>query len=184
MVVVSASDASTAKSLNSLIKNANHAFILIYMVGCGPCKATKPEWEKMADKLKNEYDDDIAIIDLDSNFMDEVDGIGEVSGFPCIKYINTDKGIVEQYEDSKIPTTKARSAESFIEWIKSKISPTKTGGGSVRDLLKGIEKSIKSIKISKKSWKTRKTRKNKGRKGRKNGRSGKTRRSKKTRKRN
>ena len=178
MVVVDASNALTAKSLNSLIKNANHTFILIYMDGCGPCNATRPEWEKMSDKLKNEYDDDVAIIGLDSNFMNEVDGIGKVSGFPSIKYINADKGIVEQYEDSKMPTTKDRSAESFIEWIESKISPTKTGGGSVHDLLKRIEKSIKRSKKSKK------TKKNKSRKGRKDGKSKIRRNNKKTRKRN
>ena len=126
MVILNASDPKTAKKINDIIKKAKHIFILVYMVGCGPCNATRPEWKKMCQSLENKYslNDDVAILDLDSEFMNEVEGLGDINGFPTMKYISDNGNMIEAYEDSN----KDRSSNSFIEWIESKVSK-KNGGG-------------------------------------------------------
>lgn len=126
MVILNASDPKTAKKINDIIKKAKHIFILVYMVGCGPCNATRPEWKKMCQSLENKYslNDDVAILDLDSEFMNEVEGLGDINGFPTMKYISDNGNMIEAYEDSN----KDRSSKSFIEWIESKVSK-KNGGG-------------------------------------------------------
>lgn len=120
--MLNASDPNTAKKINDIIKNTKHVFILIYMVGCGPCNATRPEWKKMCQSLENKYSSngDVAILDLDSKFMNEVKNIGDVSGFPTMKYISNNGNEIESYEDSNIPDKK-RTSNSFINWVDSKV---------------------------------------------------------------
>ena len=122
MLILNASDFNTAKKINDIIKNTKHVFILIYMVGCGPCNATRPEWKKMCQSLENKYSSngDVAILDLDSKFMNEVKNIGDVSGFPTMKYISNNGNEIESYEDSNIPDKK-RTSNSFINWVDSKV---------------------------------------------------------------
>jgi hypothetical protein len=179
MIILNASDPNDAKKINDIIKKTKHVFILVYMVGCGPCNATRPEWKKMCQMIENKYlsNDDVAILDLDSKFMNEVKGIGDISGFPTMKYISNNGNKIESYEDSNIPDKK-RSSDSFINWIDSKvlepISITSSrfnnkNTSSVIDLSKkisskqrhsaksmGIENKIKKIK-NKKNKKNKKT---------------------------
>jgi hypothetical protein len=179
MIILNASDPNNAKKINDIIKNTKHVFILVYMVGCGPCNATRPEWKKMCQTIENKYSSNgnVAILDLDSKFMNEVKGIGDISGFPTMKYISNNENKIESYEDSNIPDKK-RSSESFINWIDSKvlepISITSSrfnnkNTSSVLDLSKkisskqrhsaksmGIENKIKKIK-NKKNKKNKKT---------------------------
>ena len=42
---------------NDISKNNNHAFILYYMVGCGPCEMARPEWKKIEDILGDKIKD-------------------------------------------------------------------------------------------------------------------------------
>ena len=179
MIILNASDPNDAKKINDIIKKTKHVFILVYMVGCGPCNATRPEWKKMCQMIENKYlsNDDVAILDLDSKFINEVKGIGDISGFPTMKYISNNGNKIESYEDSNIPDKK-RSSDSFINWIDSKvlepISITSSrfnnkNTSSVIDLSKkisskqrhsaksmGIENKIKKIK-NKKNKKNKKT---------------------------
>ena len=37
------------------IKKGDNVFILVYMEGCGPCNATRPEWAKLEYALKDQY---------------------------------------------------------------------------------------------------------------------------------
>jgi hypothetical protein len=111
-----------SKKVDDIIKQKKHVFILIYMDGCGPCNATRPEWAKMTHTLKSQYlnNKDIVIIDLNKDLLPQVKGVGSVEGFPTMKYI-TDKGhTVESYEDSAVKN-KDRSADSFINWVESKV---------------------------------------------------------------
>jgi hypothetical protein len=108
--------------VNDMIKHKKHVFILIYMEGCGPCNATRPEWSKMSHTLKTQYakNNDIVIIDINEKLLPLIKNVGTVSGFPSIKYI-TDRGnVIETYEDSSIKT-KDRSSDSFINWVESKV---------------------------------------------------------------
>lgn len=186
MVILNASDPKTAKKINDIIKKAKHIFILVYMVGCGPCNATRPEWKKMCQSLENKYslNDDVAILDLDSEFMNEVEGLGDINGFPTMKYISDNGNMIEAYEDSN----KDRSSNSFIEWIESKVSK-KNGGGvspmninelsellsykqlnstktinSVSESKKNKTKRIRTKRIKTKRMKAKKTQKRKNKK--------------------
>jgi len=123
MIIKHIKDESNAMEIDEYVNKGNHVFILVYMVGCGPCNATRPEWAKLESALKDQYanKDDVVIIDVDQTLMSNVKSIGSVEGFPTMKYI-ANKGLtVEAYEDSGIKK-KDRSVDSFINWIESKIT--------------------------------------------------------------
>ena len=48
-------------------KKNNKIFLLIFMEGCGPCNATRPECKKIENVLKDKYknNDNIVIADVD-----------------------------------------------------------------------------------------------------------------------
>lgn len=108
--------------VDDLIKNKKHIFVLIYMDGCGPCNATRPEWAKMSHTLQKQYvgRKDVAIIDVNKNVMPFIKNLGSVNGFPTMKYITDQGKTVESYEDSSVKS-KDRSVDSFINWIESKL---------------------------------------------------------------
>jgi len=111
-----------SKKVDDMIKQKKHVFIMIYMEGCGPCNAARPEWAKMSHALKGQYSNnkDIAIIDLNKDLLSQVKGVGSVEGFPTMKYITDQGHTVESYEDSAVKN-KDRSSDSFINWVESKV---------------------------------------------------------------
>lgn len=124
-------DEPSSKIVNDIINNHPHTFILIRMNGCGPCEATVPEWKKMCKIIENKKskNSEIALINFEKSFLSNLNDVGEVNGFPTIKYINRHKKIIEPYEDSSIKV-KNRSSKSFVDWVNSKLSKlTKKGGG-------------------------------------------------------
>jgi hypothetical protein len=60
------------------------------------------------------------IIDANKDFMPFIKMIGEVDGFPTLKYISNNGQKIETYEDSDI-RTKDRSSDSFVNWVESKL---------------------------------------------------------------
>lgn len=113
---------SDAHQIDQMINRGKHVFIIVYMVGCGPCNATRPEWNKMGELMKKQYkhDKDLVIIDANKDFMPFIKMIGEVDGFPTLKYISNNGQKIETYEDSDI-RTKDRSSDSFVNWVESKL---------------------------------------------------------------
>lgn len=158
-------DVKKIKTLDKLIKNNSDIFILVYMDGCGPCNATRPEWDKLEHILKEQYknNDNLVIVDVNRNFLPKLKNIGEIDGFPTMKYINNKGKIIETYENSSI-NKKDRSTDSFINWIESKIN-TVISTTSPFDVYKRLNKSIKHNKKSINN----KTRKNKTRHNKKIG---------------
>jgi thiol-disulfide isomerase/thioredoxin len=106
-----------SKKIDNYIKNGSDVFILVYMVGCGPCNATRPEWAKIESALKNQYknNNNLVVIDVNKDFLPYIKHIGSVDGFPTMKYIGNYGKTVENYE-------KDRSVDNFINWIESKIN--------------------------------------------------------------
>ena len=102
--------------LNKFIKDGKHVFALIYMEGCGPCNATRPEWKKIENVLKsNMNDDDFLIVDIDKDVLDKVDKIGsEPKGFPTIRYISNYGKTSEDFEDSDLN----EEYSDYIHWIR------------------------------------------------------------------
>ena len=108
--------------IDKLIKQGKHMFIIVYMVGCGPCNATRPEWHKMGDALNKQYknDGDLVVADINKDFMHLIKHVGNIDGFPTMKYIANNGTTVETYENSNIKT-KDRGVDSFINWVESKV---------------------------------------------------------------
>lgn len=113
---------SNAHIIDKMIQDGKHVFILVYMVGCGPCNATKPEWKEMGETLQKQYknNEELVIIDANKDFMPFIKMIGDVDGFPTLKYITNNGNTIQTYEDSDI-RTKDRSSDSFINWVESKL---------------------------------------------------------------
>lgn len=111
-----------ANQIDKLIQQGHDVFILVYMVGCGPCNATRPEWKNLESALKHQYKNNnkLVIIDVSRDFMKNVKMVGEIDGFPSMKYISNKGKTVETYENSGVKK-KDRSVSSFINWIESKM---------------------------------------------------------------
>jgi hypothetical protein len=119
--------------LENYIHN-NRVFMLIYMEGCGPCNAVRPEWKKLENVLKNYANrDDIAIVSIDKDLVYNIKYIKQQpNSFPTMRYISNRGETTENYEDSNIKN-KDRTVDSFVEWIKSK----EQKGGKTRKTRKG-----------------------------------------------
>jgi len=111
--------------VDQFIKKGSDVFILVYMEGCGPCNATRPEWAKIESALKDQYakNNNLVIIDINKDYLSKIRHIGPIDGFPTMKYIGNYGKTVESYEKSSI-TKKDRTVSSFINWIESKINKT------------------------------------------------------------
>jgi hypothetical protein len=158
-----------SSKIDEMIKDGKDVFIIVYMEGCGPCNATRPEWGKLESALKDQYstNEKLAVIDVNKDYISNIKHIGSVDGFPTMKYIGTYGKIIEPYEESSIKK-KDRSINSFINWIESKINKVNstTPTSSVKNVYKRISKTKKHNKTYKKtrSKKHKKTRKKKHKK--------------------
>ena len=153
---VSKSD-QTIKKLEEFVKRSktNKVFILIYMEGCPPCIATRPEWEKLTRVLHKDFANrpDIAIVDIDTDLADNLDFlVSKPDSFPTIRFITQNGREVEEYNDSRIQS-KDRTIDSFVEWIK-----LKTGEQNI-SFKESVHKGGRKSK-SRKNSKTRKNNKN------------------------
>jgi hypothetical protein len=135
--------------IDTMIEQGKDVFILVYMEGCGPCNATRPEWAKLESALKSQYANrnDLVVVDINKDFISKVKHIGSIDGFPTMKYIGKHGKTTESYEDSRI-RKKDRSVSSFINWIESKInnmvstSPT----SSVHDVFKRMSSKTRKMR--------------------------------------
>ena len=148
MYILHINSEKEVKKIDDLIKKGSDVFILVYMVGCGPCNATRPEWAKIESALKEQYskNDKLVIIDVTNKLVLNNKYIGTVEGYPTMKYIGNKGKIVETYENSSI-TKKDRSVSSFINWIESKINNTisTTPSSSPYNVYKRLTKTEKQV---------------------------------------
>jgi hypothetical protein len=160
-----------ASKIDEIIKQGKDVFIIVYMEGCGPCNATRPEWGKIESALKEQYsrNDKLVVIDVNKDFISNIKHIGSIDGFPTMKYIGTYGKTIESYEESSIKK-KDRSINSFINWIESKINKviSTTPTSSVKNVYNRISQTKKHNKTYKKtrSKKHKKTRSKKHKKTR------------------
>jgi len=135
---------SPIEVLNDSIKNGKHVFILIHMVGCGPCEATIPEWKKIQNVLQNQKSkkhnlSNVVIVDMDKDVLEKLKNNDKeqrlfksvyvlnslISGFPTIKYITKNGKTIDDYEEAHIKL-KDRTIDSFIEWINTTMNSSST----------------------------------------------------------
>ena len=144
MIVLHIETEKDAFMVDNLINQGKDVFILVYMKGCGPCNATRPEWEKIEPTLKSQYakNNKLVVIDINKDYIGKIKHIGSIDGFPTMKYISNYGKKVEPYETSTI-TTKDRSLDSFINWIETNINTVKsvTPNSSAYDRIVGKPKT-------------------------------------------
>lgn len=136
--------AEKVDELNKYIEDGKDAFVFVYKEGCPPCMATKPEWKKIESVLKKDRMDNVIVAQVNQEFLPSMKYVGDIDGFPTMKYISKKGEIVEPYEESSIPV-KDRTTDSFVKWITSK-SGSKKMGGSPGGLLKRLTKKRKQKK--------------------------------------
>lgn len=154
-------DGGNLKKLDDFLRDKK-VFILIYMEGCGPCNATRPEWEKLENVLTKEFKnrDDIAIVDINTKLTDNLKYIKEQpKSFPTIRYYENNK--YENYEDSNIEN-KDRTIDSFVNWIENKLddknisklnqSEKSEQSGGYKSFRKRKARHLKTKKIRSRKW--------------------------------
>jgi thiol-disulfide isomerase/thioredoxin len=122
------------KLFNQYVEEGKQIFVIFYLDGCGPCNATRPEWKKIENVLKDKYknNDNIVIADVDQELLKEIKYLtSQPKGFPTIRYISNKGKTSEDYEDCPDlkDNEKDRKVDSFVKWINSK---TQTGGSKTR----------------------------------------------------
>jgi hypothetical protein len=119
------------------------------MVGCGPCNETKGPWSKIHEHLDREHleNPNIVVSMVDKDFYPNLMNVGkEPMGFPTLRHICNG---VEDYEDCPMER-KDRSAESFADWIKIKVS--KKGGARDHRIPKSIVRTIPTRRRAGGKW--------------------------------
>jgi len=118
------------QTLNRFIRTGKNIFALIYMEGCGPCNATRPEWKKIGNVLKKDItkNENVLVVDIDKNLLNKVKNMGpEPKGFPTIRFISKNGKISEDFEDCELSEEyKNRTIDSFVKWIKFKLNKTES----------------------------------------------------------
>lgn len=158
--------------VDKMIKQGKDVFILVYMKGCGPCNATRPEWDKIESALSDQYskNNKLTVIDVNKDYLQYIKHIGEVNGYPTLKYIGNHGKIVEPYENSSVKK-KDRSVSSFINWIETKINKmvSTTPTSSAKHVYERISKTksksphkTRKSKHNKTQWRNKKNVHNKG----------------------
>ena len=126
-------DEELLSKFDSFLKNKK-VFVLIYMEGCGPCNATRPEWGKLKNVLsKFKNSDDVAIVDINTKFTSELKNIGILpESFPTIRFYNNSKnGKFTNFEYSSENKELEREVDSFVDWINTSLKNSesnKVGG--------------------------------------------------------
>ena len=106
--------------VDEIVEQGNDVFIIVYMEGCGPCNATRPEWNKLRNVLSKDFLDrnDIVVASIDHTLADNLKNLKtKPSSFPTMRYITNSGEKSVNYEDSPV-TNKDRKIDSFVEWIK------------------------------------------------------------------
>jgi len=136
---------------NKYVEEGKHVFVLIFMVGCSPCKENIPKWKHIETVLKKRYanEDNVVIADINKDLSSFIKHIGAIEGFPTMKYIGNKGQTVETYESSQIPE-KDRSTDSFIQWIETKMNRVITPDKTKRHQRGGVKRSkVKRVGINK-----------------------------------
>jgi hypothetical protein len=122
MLAENVNNEAKAAELNTYIDNGTDVFMMIYMEGCGPCMAARPEWAKLEHSLGGQYGKKkpykFVVADVNKNFAPLIHKIKQPNAFPTILYVSTNK--IENYEDSSI-NDKRRDVDCFMNWIESHV---------------------------------------------------------------
>jgi thiol-disulfide isomerase/thioredoxin len=138
-------DETKIQNVNDHIDKGHHAYIFVFMDGCGPCDSTKPNWRKFAKDYKSENantEKNIMIVRINKDLFGNLKGAGgEPGGFPTLRHISNKNS--SEYE-KQMGDKADRSSESFNNWVNGQ------SGGKRRKSKKRKRKTKKTKKNKKK----------------------------------
>ena len=153
--IINVNEEDKIEELDDYIGNKNNkVFLLIFMEGCGPCNATRPEWKKIKNVLKkNNLDNkNIVIASIDHMSADKLKNLKtKPNSFPTMRFITDGGETYKNYEDSDIEN-KNRDIDSFIEWIETSVKEEEPsdnilgGKGTIKRKSKRHRRKTKSRK--------------------------------------
>lgn len=143
MIIIHATTEAGANEINQHGESGKDVFMLIYMEGCGPCNATRPEWKKLESALNHQYKNNkrLVIATVDSKVVGSLKHAGDIIGFPTIIYVSHNGKKIESFESSSIKD-KQRNVDCFMNWVESHVGNIVSESGH-RDVLKRISKRHK-----------------------------------------
>jgi thiol-disulfide isomerase/thioredoxin len=165
MIIIHADTEAKVNEINHHVENGKDVFILVYMNGCGPCNATRPEWTKLEEALQEQYkhNNNLVIADIESNFVSSLKHAGDIIGYPTMLYLSNNGNKMELYEDSSI-REKKREVDNFINWVESHVGTISISGSKSKSRTRKASynkhyttktKSIRSLKYSNSKSKVR-----------------------------
>ena len=106
---------NNAEVLQRMMDDNKNIFILIHMLGCGPCKQTLPEWQKLnsCSGLKHlQNNNDIVVANVEQSMCQKLhnEHLNGIHAFPTIRHIHHNKA--QDYEQD-------RSTDALSKWISS-----------------------------------------------------------------
>ena len=114
---VNENEMDNVERLQEMIDKKKNVFVLVYMIGCTPCKNTLPEWNKLKgckemEQFKN--NDDIIVANVEQSMCEKMHHteLENIMSFPTIKHIKHND--VHNYNNE-------RSTSAFSKWIKGLI---------------------------------------------------------------
>ena len=152
-------DSSNIGLFDDFVSQDKEVFVFIHMENCIHCINTKPEWEKIENKIKDKYknNDNLVVVDVDQLLLEKMESLKnkKIEGFPTILYITSKGGTIEDYNGD-------RKVESFEKWIDSKM-PTQKGGKRrrIRTNKKNRSNKRRRIRTNKKNRSNKRRRTNK-----------------------
>ena len=143
MIIIHATTEADANEINHHVESGKDVFMLIYMEGCGPCNATRPEWKKLETALNHQYKNNkrLVIASVDSKVVGSLKHAGDIIGFPTIIYLSHNGKKLEPFESSSIKD-KQRNVDCFMNWVESHVGNI-VSESSHRAVLKRISKRHK-----------------------------------------
>jgi thiol-disulfide isomerase/thioredoxin len=123
MYILHVNNAAAVAKLNKHIDNGSHVFMLIYMEGCGPCNATRPEWAALAKTLGYQYSKNhkLVVADINKDVVHLIHKIPQPNSFPTMIYVSQNGNKIEKFEESSI-NDKSRNTDCFMNWIEGNVS--------------------------------------------------------------
>lgn len=106
---------NNAEVLQRMMDDNKNIFILVHMIGCGPCKQTLPEWQKLnsCSGLKHlQNNNDIVVANVEQSMCPKLhnEHLNGIHAFPTIRHIHHNKA--QDYEQD-------RSTDALSKWISS-----------------------------------------------------------------
>jgi len=101
------------------IDNGRKAFVIVYMVGCPPCEAAIPEWDKIEEEHHEKIPEEAMVVKVNRELKDDLakelqmEEIANISSFPTIVMIEKNKPLTPYEGD--------RNTADFADWIQKSV---------------------------------------------------------------